>query len=589
MPTQIDFNYNDYIAAHPEYKGMNGTDLGKQIYARNPDMLGGMPLRKFLGQFLLVDKTPKGGAENMPQETTVNNLLIGVGAGFNKFGQGIQQLVSGPDYTKKTDEENALYNKTPVANSTAGEIGKVVGETLPYMAAPVLAPEGLAAKMGANALFGAGIGATQYVPEGGSRIANTIGGAVGGAVVPAALGVASKIGSSVGGEVAKGAKILKTDLAPTAENIRQDLQAKITNPESTIKRANDAKAVGINLTMGQGSGENEVLAAEKAAFATQAGQKAQTAQNNQVLSSVADLKNKIAPPEMAAQVSSLYKQAYSTPVPTEELKLLSSNDIVKNAAANVLKSKEKLDNLGATIATRESVVPTLGFWSEAAKNLGGKITSNINSKDPNLIANNIALKNAQQHIYDTLDALNPSYKVARDLSSRVQAANKIQSKIDAIPIKELANNPGPAIYNSLLKTPTKVNSLIKSTNNIPTDPGVLSIKDHIIKLQSALENINKLPTNQPLPDLIANNANSTLNAHPLTLTARAGYRLVKNLIGKDYDEAMVHATTDPAWSAEMSSILADAKTSTNAMQKYQVMNRLNKLLTTVQATHNDNK
>jgi hypothetical protein len=133
-------------------------------------------------------------------------FVKGVGHGLHEAGQGLWQLgaeaASGlgldkfnqdETYTKVTDAQNKAYEQALDPNhATAAHVGGFVGNTLPYLAAPQLGAEGLAARIGVNALTGAGIGAAQYVPEDGSRVANAaLGGAIGG-IIPGIQAAGSK-------------------------------------------------------------------------------------------------------------------------------------------------------------------------------------------------------------------------------------------------------------------------------------------------------------------------------------------------------------------------------------------------------------
>lgn len=144
---------------------------------------------------------------SMPDDTNVaQKALIGLGSGFMKVGEGAKQLAltageklglvpqgAAQQYTQSVDQEHAAYDKTPVAQSTVGKVGEFAGQNLPFLAIPGGVAGKLGARMLTGALSGAGIGASQYVPEGDSRLFDTAAGFLGGlGLPPLASGLLSK-------------------------------------------------------------------------------------------------------------------------------------------------------------------------------------------------------------------------------------------------------------------------------------------------------------------------------------------------------------------------------------------------------------
>jgi hypothetical protein len=136
---------------------------------------------------------------SMPQPSFGEKALVGLGRGFTDVGEGLKQAyLAGTEklgmqpkgtteqYTKGREEERQFYSQTPIGQSTTGKVGRFAGNVLPYLP---MAANGILA----NAATGAGIGATSFVPEGESRLNNTIAGGIFGAAVPPVMrGLMSK-------------------------------------------------------------------------------------------------------------------------------------------------------------------------------------------------------------------------------------------------------------------------------------------------------------------------------------------------------------------------------------------------------------
>lgn len=111
-------------------------------------------------------------------------MAIGAGKAFADVGAGVGQLTGmmSDEAIQQREERDA-----PIMESGAGQAGHLAGTIAAYL--PTTLIPGANTVMGASAI-GAGIGATQPVAEGESRLANTAFGGVGGAV-------GSKIGSAL--------------------------------------------------------------------------------------------------------------------------------------------------------------------------------------------------------------------------------------------------------------------------------------------------------------------------------------------------------------------------------------------------------
>ncbi len=126
--------------------------------------------------------------------------LIGLGSGVTRLGQGAKQLglLAGENlglldqgttknYTRDVQQERALYDQTPVANSAAGILGQIAPEIVAALAVPGGMTGGLLRRMGTGALAGGGIMGAQFVPEDGSRLENVAAGAALGGAAPAVV------------------------------------------------------------------------------------------------------------------------------------------------------------------------------------------------------------------------------------------------------------------------------------------------------------------------------------------------------------------------------------------------------------------
>lgn len=143
------------------------------------------------------------GRITVPPE--IGSQIIGWGHGTSTFLNGIRQAVLGRD--PQQDAEIAAGNKAfaPLAQQSLGaRIADVGGQAAPWVAAssafPALAPEAAAAATAtpAASMANAGLqsalqGATQYVPPGGSRIANTVDAAKQGLLFQAPFSAAQKV------------------------------------------------------------------------------------------------------------------------------------------------------------------------------------------------------------------------------------------------------------------------------------------------------------------------------------------------------------------------------------------------------------
>lgn len=339
--------------------------------------------------------------------STMDKILVGTGKGLMDFGQGAKQLamaageklgVTDPAaykaYTDKVDNENNFYGKTPIGDSAVGEVSRFVGNSLPYAALPfgeiakgvgsagkalgaaggVVGKVGdaIASNVGKNAITGAALGApagaAQFVPEGGSRLNNTIGGAlIGGALpfaAPAVGGVISALGKNVASPLATAAKQVSAHLTGYPKStIADNLYGDITNFDQTAANLQKAQAQGYTITPGEASGNPLTMSREAALGQSRhgaqqilaAGQK----REGDINASIDNLLNSLAPSNSSgaakaqgaaqqmmsasknarqAAAQPYYDKAYQQSISNDQFNTLMKDPIIRNTMISVSKN-----------------------------------------------------------------------------------------------------------------------------------------------------------------------------------------------------------------------------------------------------------
>jgi hypothetical protein len=186
---------------HMTSSGMSADDIVQQV--------GGSPLAQY-----------QAARQRVNEQGFVTNLAQGAGNAVSDIGSGVRQLanrVTGDDATlKQLQAQQAKAEADPMrqalGNTAGGQIGNVGVKALPYVAAGVLAPEGLIPALIANGAAGAGMGALTPTTGDGQILKNiaTEGalGAVGGGVgYGAGKGLAAIAGKALGGDAAATARL----------------------------------------------------------------------------------------------------------------------------------------------------------------------------------------------------------------------------------------------------------------------------------------------------------------------------------------------------------------------------------------------
>lgn len=151
-----------------------------------------------------------------PSTSAGENLFGGASRGMLDVGQGVKQKAilaaqtlgilpqgSADNYTKQTDAQLAQYANSSLGQSTAADVGRFSGQTLPLMIIPGGMAGGMVMRGLTGGAAGAGMGAAQYVPEGGSGTFNTaLGGILGAgaaALLPPVFGAGIKTYNAIKG------------------------------------------------------------------------------------------------------------------------------------------------------------------------------------------------------------------------------------------------------------------------------------------------------------------------------------------------------------------------------------------------------
>lgn len=137
--------------------------------------------------------------ESVTPPSATEAFAVGAGRGMHDFVQGPAQALlevaehykAAPEgtaalYTKDRDAERAEYDASPVGQSSLGEAGRIAGQAALGMAVPGATGKPLAALV-KEAGIGGALGATEYIPEGGSRLESAARGAAGGAATRGVL------------------------------------------------------------------------------------------------------------------------------------------------------------------------------------------------------------------------------------------------------------------------------------------------------------------------------------------------------------------------------------------------------------------
>ena len=313
----------------------------------------------------LLDKDPDKFMDIM-QKSSVKGFNQGV---FD-IGDGLKQLTieagefvgladkgAADDFTKQVANERKSFEET-YGLFPGAKVTRFVGANAPLAMIPVKMPAGLLARVGASSAFGAGLGGTHFVEEGGSRTTNTAIGATAGAALPLAIKGLSLTYSwakniaidpfSQKGMYRDVAKFLRKAIPENREKI-------ITAMEESIARGEKKTVAQIIAEVTHGTEddfggllvrlERDLSRSSDVIKSTYASQSAsRRAVIDAITGAEDDLAKAIA--ARAGNAKSNYATAFKEPVTANaELKAISENDFFKQAwnDANKIAQVEKID------------------------------------------------------------------------------------------------------------------------------------------------------------------------------------------------------------------------------------------------------
>lgn len=443
--------------------------------------------------------TPRATGTIDPTEGMSNaqKLLAGAGKAFVDVGRGVGQLIGA---VSKEDIDKARELEAPLMNTTAGNVGNVVGNLAAY--APLAFVPG-ANTVAGSALIGGASGAIQPTGTGESAIQNSATGAIAGAAIPAAA------------RILKGAKAALVD--PFTQSGRDRIAGGVLNraassPSSVNNISSSTGSTpGFLPTVGQASNDAGLASFERTMRAINPGAFDQVDKNQRAALANALLSIAKTPEEkFAASVArsnaaeSLYKEALNpenqqplTPwlkgQITQLLKRPSINDASKTAQRWAIERGERPSSTGSMAALHDVKKSLDDAISKATREgLGGEVA---------------ALSNTKEKLLSVIEKVSPKYKEARETYAAMSKPinqmdigqslyNKFEpalSQAATYPFKITAENLARAVQNgdSLAKSVTGFSGAkladILTPEQLNTVHGV--IKDSAMR--AAAENIGR--------------------------------------------------------------------------------------------------
>jgi hypothetical protein len=569
-------------------------------------------------------------------------VVEGAKQGLRQVGQGAKQIYlkgteglgfqpegTAADYTKQVQTQRDDFDKKNVLNilmPTATGYGKFIGETAPYVAVPGGVAGGLLRRLGTGMAAGAGIGASQFVPEGGSRTFNTVTGAALGGLIPG-LGAAGSAGYNF-----LRRKPSTDMLKGVDENVAMDTlaAARRLDPELNLS---PAEASGSTLAARR---EGKLGTSEKGSQIQQAaGQSRIQTEKNIINNFLNDLspdgssaaleirsaaKKALSDKEFALANSAkpLYQKAHAQEIPEPALKNLMEDGIISRAHNSIAKNPIYSNEI-------KGVNPnSVKYLDLAKRQIDDEISSAKRSGEKNAVR---LLEESKNRLVKALDEVSPDYKAARILYSegakplqklregnigRIAELNDVQlknvSKIifdpnqtDVKVLNELrkeitSKNPdawnriirnemerrmsltkgdisGSKFYNQILGRERDFQMFLSASKDMP------GATQKLIDMRKAFKNlINPMSTKTA-----ASQAKSSLVAPRNTLDAVRTQ--ASNLLGGKYDQAAVNFITSGKWDREFASI----KKIKDSSQRVQELTALLSKIAVLEATENNNQ
>ncbi len=162
----------------------------------------------FMPKFALDAAISHAMNKNVPLSERRQRAQAALGRGFMNIPEGLKQAyLAGKekigmgepgeyeDYTKKIEGERKSFEQTPAGRDPFNKYLTELSESTPWLLAggPMGVETSLLKKMLMSGATGAAVGATKFVPQGGSRLLNTVVGGTANAAIPAIPSVAKGV------------------------------------------------------------------------------------------------------------------------------------------------------------------------------------------------------------------------------------------------------------------------------------------------------------------------------------------------------------------------------------------------------------
>jgi len=193
----------------PEYRHLDDTDLMQMVVKKKPELLKSID-RVDLANTMKQSRAKTASRLRQKEFGALSGysrFMAGTGEGMLDIYHGVKQLVGGD--VSKFQEQKKAYMEASEGDKTAaaGEIFGAIAATAPTMLIPGVGAAGVAAKLGlsttarvaagmaAGTAAGAGVGFTELVDEGETRLKNTLFGGLFGAGGTGAGMLIKKVGT----------------------------------------------------------------------------------------------------------------------------------------------------------------------------------------------------------------------------------------------------------------------------------------------------------------------------------------------------------------------------------------------------------
>ncbi len=390
---------------------------------------------------------------------------------------------------------------------------------------------GIATRMATGGAAGAALGAAEYTDEGESRVKNALMGGVLGAGLPGLLGAA--------GAAKRGVKRLLPTKTKAAKEIAEDV-VELT-PGRAIEEASEAasKRTGISLTRGEATGAELVRAREGRIPMTRVMQKevakkvisrekAVEKQFDDVIDSIVPEGDKAAERTMNV----LYKRAKTKSVDKDTVSELMTDPYFTKHYKKILRLRG--DKIKAS---------SVEHLDRIKRGLDDDISKATRAGENNLARE---LGEVKSSVIDSIEAVAPVYKTARQTAERVIFKRNILDDLNEISTKAGKSRATlDQVYDSMFKSPKMRDEFIskveKLGGNTQQAKDVLTILNRINKSP-----IRKLMEKDP-------SLKSVKFGGGIQDTLTEG---VRKLAAGRYNKALLDLSLDPKWEQEVAKIIS---------------------------------